>query len=100
MILHDSGFIFIMLIEINLDCVVLRNIFITIRDIPGKPIRLFLDVLSGLVNYILLLFNRIDISNIQDISDKGISMYDDSSIEDIPIILRYTNSRNVLELRF
>ena len=62
-----------MLIEINLDCLVLRNIFITIRDIPGKPIRLFLDVLSGLVNYILL-FNRIDIGNIQDISDKGISM--------------------------
>ncbi len=64
-----------MLIEINLDCVVLRNIFITIRDIPGKPIRLFLDVLSGLVNYILLLFNRIDISNIQDISDKGMIIH-------------------------
>ena len=61
-----------MLIEINLDCVVLRNIFITIRDIPGKPIRLFLDVLSGLVNYI---FNRIDISNIQDISDKGMIIH-------------------------
>ena len=64
-----------MLIEINLDCVVLRNIFITIRDIPGKPIRLLLDVLSGLVNYILLLFNRIDISSIQDISDKGMIVH-------------------------
>ena len=64
-----------MLIEINLDCVVLRNIFITIRDIPGKPIRLFLDVLSGLVRYILLLFNRIDIGNIQDISDKGMIIH-------------------------
>ena len=50
------------------------HIFITIRDIPGKPIRLFLDVLSGLVNYILL-FNRIDISNIQDISDKGMIIH-------------------------
>ena len=64
-----------MLIETNLDCVVLRNIFIAIRDIPGKNIRLFLDVLSGLVNYILLLFNRIDISNIQDISDKGMIIH-------------------------
>ena len=65
-----------MLIEINLDCVVLRNIFITIRDIPGKPTRLFLDVLSGLVRYILsLLFNRVDIVNIQDISDKGMIIH-------------------------
>ena len=38
--------------------------------------------------------------DIQDISVRGISMYADSSIKGIPIILRYTNSRNVLELRF
>ena len=89
-----------MLIEKNLDCVVPGFIFITIRNISGELTRLFLDVSSGLFTIYDYYYNRIDISDIQDISDKGISVYDDSSIEDIPIILRYTNSRNILELEF
>ena len=36
---------------------------------------------------------------IQDISIRGVSMYADSSIESIPIVLRYINTRNILELR-